>query len=91
MCTFSLQISRGLSNYWTSYKKVSLFLSITPFFDELISHVCILIFFIGGEIPVTKLAALQKVLQSDFFSAVREVYEHIYDTVDVQVGFISFS
>ncbi|XP_031786761.1 protein lin-7 homolog C-like isoform X1 [Nasonia vitripennis] len=38
----------------------------------------------GGEIPVTKLAALQKVLQSDFFSAVREVYEHIYDTVDIQ-------
>ncbi|XP_001603299.1 protein lin-7 homolog C-like isoform X2 [Nasonia vitripennis] len=38
----------------------------------------------SGEIPVTKLAALQKVLQSDFFSAVREVYEHIYDTVDIQ-------
>lgn len=33
--------------------------------------------------PVAKLAALQKVLQSDFFSAVREVYEHIYHTVDV--------
>lgn len=40
----------------------------------------------GGEIPVTKLAALQKVLQSDFLNAVREVYEHIYDTIDVQVG-----
>lgn len=39
----------------------------------------------GGEIPVTKLAALQKVLQSDFLNAIREVYEHIYDTVDVQV------
>lgn len=33
--------------------------------------------------PVAKLAALQKILQSDFFSAVREVYEHIYHTVDV--------
>lgn len=39
----------------------------------------------GGEIPATKLAALQKVLQSDFLSAVREVYEHVYETVDIQV------
>ncbi|XP_071567468.1 protein lin-7 homolog C isoform X1 [Temnothorax nylanderi] len=39
----------------------------------------------GGEVPTTKLAALQKVLQSDFLSAVREVYEHVYETVDVQV------
>ncbi|XP_034196446.1 L27 and PDZ_signaling domain-containing protein veli isoform X1 [Osmia lignaria lignaria] len=38
----------------------------------------------GGEIPATKLAALQKVLQSDFLSAVREVYEHVYETVDIQ-------
>ncbi|KAL7302458.1 hypothetical protein TKK_0005108 [Trichogramma kaykai] len=38
----------------------------------------------SGEVPVTKLAALQKVLQSDFLSAIREVYEHIYDTVDSQ-------
>ncbi|KAI4498306.1 hypothetical protein M0802_006485 [Mischocyttarus mexicanus] len=38
----------------------------------------------GGEIPTTKLAALQKVLQSDFLSAVREVYEHVYETVDIQ-------
>ncbi|TGZ49528.1 protein lin-7 homolog C [Temnothorax curvispinosus] len=38
----------------------------------------------GGEVPTTKLAALQKVLQSDFLSAVREVYEHVYETVDVQ-------
>lgn len=39
----------------------------------------------GGEVPVTKLAALQKVLQSDFLNSVREVYEHVYETVDVQV------
>ncbi|XP_032678867.1 protein lin-7 homolog C [Odontomachus brunneus] len=38
----------------------------------------------GGEVPTTKLAALQKVLQSDFLSAVREVYEHVYETVDIQ-------
>ncbi|XP_055703361.1 protein lin-7 homolog C [Phlebotomus papatasi] len=38
----------------------------------------------SGEIPTTKVAALQKVLQSDFFNAVREVYEHVYETVDVQ-------
>ena len=39
---------------------------------------------IGGEVPATKLAALQKVLQSEFLNAVREVYEHVYETVDVQ-------
>ncbi|XP_034255811.1 protein lin-7 homolog C [Thrips palmi] len=38
----------------------------------------------SGEVPGTKLAALQKVLQSDFFNAVREVYEQVYETVDVQ-------
>lgn len=38
----------------------------------------------SGEIPSTKLAALQKVLQSEFCTAVREVYEHVYETVDVQ-------
>lgn len=38
----------------------------------------------SGEIPPTKLAALQKVLQSDFLNAVREVYEHVYETVDIQ-------
>jgi len=37
-----------------------------------------------GEVPATKVAALQKVLQSDFLNAVREVYEHIYETVDVE-------
>ncbi|CAG0884583.1 unnamed protein product [Cyprideis torosa] len=37
----------------------------------------------SGEIPTAKLAALQKVLQSDFFNAVREVYEHVYETVDI--------
>lgn len=40
--------------------------------------------FTAGEVPVTKLAALQKVLQSDFLSSVREVYEHVYETVDIQ-------
>jgi len=43
------------------------------------------LFSLGGEVPTTKLAALQKVLQSDFLSAVREVYEHVYETVDIQV------
>lgn len=36
-----------------------------------------------GDLPVLKLAALQKVLQSDFCAAVREVYEHVYETVDI--------
>ncbi|XP_076264103.1 L27 and PDZ_signaling domain-containing protein veli isoform X2 [Rhynchophorus ferrugineus] len=38
----------------------------------------------SGEVPATKLIALQKVLQSDFLNAVREVYEHVYETVDIQ-------
>ncbi|XP_014669174.1 PREDICTED: protein lin-7 homolog C-like [Priapulus caudatus] len=37
----------------------------------------------AGEIPTSKLVALQRVLQSDFCTAVREVYEHVYKTVDV--------
>ena len=41
-------------------------------------------FFTVSEVPATKLAALQKVLQSEFLNAVREVYEHVYETVDVQ-------
>lgn len=41
-------------------------------------------FQMSGEVPATKLAALQKVLQSDFLNAVREVYEHVYETVDIQ-------
>ena len=38
----------------------------------------------SGEISATKLTALQRVLQSDFLHAVREVYEHVYETVDIQ-------
>ncbi|XP_076642297.1 L27 and PDZ_signaling domain-containing protein veli isoform X1 [Halictus rubicundus] len=40
----------------------------------------------GGEVPATKLAALQKVLQSDFLSAVLEVYEHVYETSDIEAS-----
>ncbi|XP_033645515.1 protein lin-7 homolog C-like [Asterias rubens] len=36
------------------------------------------------DIPSPKLIALQKVLESEFFTAVREVYEHVYETVDIQ-------
>ncbi|KAI8783713.1 protein lin-7 C [Biomphalaria glabrata] len=36
-----------------------------------------------GQFPVAKLQALQRVLQSDFLHAVREVYENVYDTVDI--------
>ncbi|CAH8510593.1 unnamed protein product [Heterobilharzia americana] len=35
------------------------------------------------EIQPSKLAALQRILQSDFCNMVREVYEHIYTTVDI--------
>ena len=37
----------------------------------------------GGQVPPQKLAALQRVLQSDFLNAVREVYESVYETVDI--------
>ncbi|XP_014667242.1 PREDICTED: protein lin-7 homolog C-like [Priapulus caudatus] len=37
----------------------------------------------SGELPGARLAALQRVLQSEFCTAVREVYEHVYETVDV--------
>lgn len=37
----------------------------------------------SGEFDNSKLAALQKVLQSEFCVAVREVYEHVYETVDL--------
>lgn len=37
-----------------------------------------------GDFPTAKLATLQKVLQSDFLSAVREVYEHVFETVDLR-------
>lgn len=40
-------------------------------------------FSLAGEIPSAKLAALQRVLQSEFLTAVREVYEHVYETVDI--------
>ncbi|KAI1890172.1 hypothetical protein AGOR_G00170930 [Albula goreensis] len=36
-----------------------------------------------GEMPPQKLQALQRVLQSEFCNAVREVYEHVYETVDI--------
>lgn len=37
----------------------------------------------SGQLPGAKLAALQKVLQSEFFNSVREVYENVYETVDI--------
>lgn len=36
-----------------------------------------------SDIPPQKLITLQRVLQSDFFNSIREVYEHVYDTVDI--------
>lgn len=39
--------------------------------------------FSSKDVPLDKLASLQKVLQSDFFNAVREVYERVYETVDI--------
>jgi len=44
---------------------------------------CIVLSCAGGGFPNAKLAALQKVLSSEFFTAVREVYEHVYETVDL--------
>jgi len=39
---------------------------------------------VSNQAQIDKLAALQRVLQSDFFSSVREVYERVYETVDIQ-------
>jgi hypothetical protein len=36
-----------------------------------------------SEIPETKLSELQRILQSDFFHAVLEVYEKVYETVQI--------
>ncbi|XP_039265901.1 protein lin-7 homolog C-like [Styela clava] len=36
-----------------------------------------------GQVPSDKILALKAVLQSDFLHAVREVYEHVYETVDI--------
>ncbi|EDO47722.1 predicted protein [Nematostella vectensis] len=38
----------------------------------------------NGNIPPAKLQALQKVLESEFCQAIREVYEHVYETVEIQ-------
>jgi len=38
----------------------------------------------SGEVDTAKVEALKKVLQSDFLRAVRDVYEHMYETVDVE-------
>ncbi|XP_031557183.1 protein lin-7 homolog C-like [Actinia tenebrosa] len=38
----------------------------------------------SGDIPPKKLQALKKVLESEFCQAIREVYEHVYETVDIQ-------
>lgn len=38
----------------------------------------------SGEVDTVKVEALKKVLQSDFLRAVRDVYEHMYETVDVE-------
>lgn len=64
-----------------------LFFIIVHFFPPCILFLC---FHLAGEVPVTKLAALQKVLQSDFLSSVREVYEHVYETVDIQGSQVQF-
>ncbi|KAG1967967.1 protein lin-7 C [Pimephales promelas] len=40
----------------------------------------------SGELPPPKLQALQRVLQSKFCAAIREVYEQLYDTLDIIGG-----
>ena len=82
----TLTLSRGIKSYHNHSQIVSksfvLFVTDVKRACELLeklqkSKYC-------GEVPATKLAALQKVLQSEFLNAVREVYEHVYETVDVQ-------
>lgn len=77
------QMSNEQLNYWKNSKKVCnqsiIYISLSSYLTIFIA-----IDYLAGEVPVTKLAALQKVLQSDFLSSVREVYEHVYETVDIQ-------
>ncbi|XP_034046639.1 protein lin-7 homolog B-like [Thalassophryne amazonica] len=40
----------------------------------------------SGELPHPKLQALQRILQSKFCTAIREVYEQLYDTLDIAGG-----
>ena len=40
----------------------------------------------NNELNPAKADALISVLESPFFNAVREVYEHVYQTVEVQVN-----
>ena len=35
-----------------------------------------------GQLPKEKLSQLKQVLTSPFFNSVKEVYEHVYSTVD---------
>lgn len=37
-----------------------------------------------SDLQPAKLAVLQRILQSDFCDMVREVYEHVYETVEVE-------
>ncbi|XP_048473621.1 protein lin-7 homolog B isoform X3 [Cetorhinus maximus] len=37
----------------------------------------------SGNVPPQKLQTLQRVLQSKFCSAIREVYEQLYETLDI--------
>ncbi|CAI4224122.1 unnamed protein product [Auanema sp. JU1783] len=37
-----------------------------------------------GEVTSPKLVTLQNILQSEFFNTVREVYETVYETVDIE-------
>ena len=46
-------------------------------------YCCQTVVCVGGDFPTPKLQALQRILSSDFLHAVREVYENIYETVDV--------
>ncbi|CAK8671129.1 protein lin-7 homolog C-like [Clavelina lepadiformis] len=40
----------------------------------------------SGQVPTQKLEQLQAVLRSEFLQAVREVYEHVYETVDISAS-----
>uniref|UniRef100_A0A8C9QPA8 L27 domain-containing protein n=1 Tax=Spermophilus dauricus TaxID=99837 RepID=A0A8C9QPA8_SPEDA len=37
----------------------------------------------SGEVPVHKLQSLKKVLQSEFCTAIREVYQYMHETITV--------
>ena len=63
------ELYRSNSNAWKIY-------------SSLLFHDCNCFVGPDGQLPKEKLSQLKQVLTSPFFNSVKEVYEHVYSTVD---------